>query len=108
MCVSVCQVGLVFQSVVAGVEVINCQSIKIQVGNNPHFFLLPAHHPQALGGVPTISVDKTDGCQMFLSSEGLGVDIITAKSSEMNVSILIEGQLCHYSVVYKVCLLILK
>jgi len=65
------KVGLVFQDVVAGMEVINCQSVKLQV----------------LGSVPTISVDKTDGCQMFLSPDSLKVDIITAKSSEMNVMI---------------------
>jgi len=63
--------GLVFQSVVAGVEVINCQSVKIQV----------------LGTTPTISVDKADGCQMFLSKESLGVDLITAKYSELNLMI---------------------
>jgi len=63
--------GLVFQSAVSGVELINCQSMKIQV----------------LGSVPTISVDKTDGCQMFLSKDCLDVNIITAKSSEMNVMI---------------------
>merc|ERR1712080_171380 len=65
------KVGLVYQDVVAGMEVINCQSVKLQV----------------LGSVPTISVDKTDGCQMFLSPDSLNVDIITAKSSEMNVMI---------------------
>ena len=42
---------------------------------------------QVLGKVPTISVEKTDGCQMFLSEDSKGVEIITAKSSEMNVSI---------------------
>jgi adenylyl cyclase-associated protein len=38
-----------------------------------------------LGKVPTISVDKTDGCQMYLSQESLDVEIISSKSSEMNV-----------------------
>ena len=42
---------------------------------------------QVLGKVPTISIDKTDGCQMFLSKESLQTEIITAKSSEMNVMI---------------------
>ena len=42
---------------------------------------------QVLGKVPTISVEKTDGCQMFLSEDSKGVEIVTAKSSEMNVSI---------------------
>ncbi len=37
--------------------------------------------------MPTISVDKTDGCQMFLSKDSLAVEIVTAKSSEMNVMI---------------------
>jgi hypothetical protein len=38
-----------------------------------------------LGKVPTISIDKTDGCQMYLSPESLDVEIISSKSSEMNV-----------------------
>jgi len=63
--------GIVFQSAVSGIEFINCQSVQVQV----------------LGSVPTISVDKTDGCQMFLSKECMDVNIITAKSSEMNVMI---------------------
>lgn len=38
-----------------------------------------------LGKVPTISIDKTDGCQMYLSPESLDVEIVSSKSSEMNV-----------------------
>jgi len=63
--------GIVFQSAVSGIEFINCQSMQVQV----------------LGSVPTISVDKTDGCQMFLNKDCMDVNIITAKSSEMNVMI---------------------
>ncbi len=37
--------------------------------------------------MPTISIDKTDGCQMYLSKDSLDTEIITAKSSEMNVLI---------------------
>lgn len=37
--------------------------------------------------MPTINIDKTDGCQVYLSEESKGVDIITAKSSEMNILI---------------------
>ena len=37
--------------------------------------------------VPTISVDKTDGCQVFLSKDSLQCEFITAKSSEMNISV---------------------
>lgn len=40
---------------------------------------------QVLGKVPTISIDKTDGCQIYLSKDSLDVEIISSKSSEMNV-----------------------
>lgn len=40
-----------------------------------------------LGNVPTISIDKTDGCQMYLSDKSLDVEIVSSKSSEMNVLI---------------------
>jgi len=63
--------AVVFGSVVSSIEFINCQSVQMQV----------------LGKVPTISVEKTDGCQMFLNKESVGVEIVTAKSSEMNVCI---------------------
>lgn len=65
------KVAVVFGSVVSSVEFINCQSVQMQV----------------LGKVPTISVEKTDGCQMFLNAESVGAEIVTAKSSEMNVMI---------------------
>ena len=37
--------------------------------------------------MPTISIEKTDGCQMFLSKDSVNTEIISAKSSEMNVMI---------------------
>ncbi|KAH0548718.1 hypothetical protein KQX54_001663 [Cotesia glomerata] len=40
-----------------------------------------------LGKVPTISIDKTDGCQMYLNQQSLDVELITSKSSEMNVMV---------------------
>lgn len=40
---------------------------------------------QVLGKVPTISIDKTDGCQIYLSNDSLDVEIINSKSSEMNI-----------------------
>jgi len=63
--------AIVFDSVVSSIEFINCQSVQMQV----------------LQTVPTITVEKTDGCQIFLSKEALGAEIVSAKSSEMNVSI---------------------
>ncbi|XP_011873041.1 PREDICTED: adenylyl cyclase-associated protein 1 [Vollenhovia emeryi] len=63
--------SVVFDSLVSSIEFVNCQSVQMQV----------------LGKVPTISIDKTDGCQMYLSAESLGVELITSKSSEMNVMV---------------------
>ncbi|XP_034947836.1 adenylyl cyclase-associated protein 1 isoform X2 [Chelonus insularis] len=63
--------SIVFDSLVSSIEFVNCQSVQMQV----------------LGKVPTISIDKTDGCQMYLSPESLQVELITSKSSEMNVMV---------------------
>lgn len=65
------KMAIVFDDCVGSCEFINCQSVQMQV----------------LGKVPTISIDKTDGCQMYLSKNSLDTAIITAKSSEMNVMI---------------------
>ena len=35
----------------------------------------------------SVSIDKTDGCIVYLSKECIDANIVTAKSSEMNVSI---------------------
>ncbi|XP_072103383.1 adenylyl cyclase-associated protein 1 [Mobula birostris] len=65
------KLGLVFDDVVGIVEVINSRDVKIQV----------------LGKVPTISVNKTDGCHIYLSKDSLSCEVISAKSSEMNILI---------------------
>merc|ERR1719361_2998048 len=53
--------AVVFNDAVSSCEFINCQSVQMQV----------------MGKVPTISVEKTDGCQMFLCEDSKGVEIIT-------------------------------
>uniref|UniRef100_A0A8C7G783 CAP, adenylate cyclase-associated protein 1 (yeast) n=1 Tax=Oncorhynchus kisutch TaxID=8019 RepID=A0A8C7G783_ONCKI len=63
------KLGLVFDDVVGIIEVINCRDVKVQV----------------LGKVPTISINKTDGCHVYLSKDSLECEIVSAKSSEMNV-----------------------
>ncbi|XP_059580385.1 adenylyl cyclase-associated protein 2 isoform X2 [Alligator mississippiensis] len=63
--------GLVFDNVVGIVEVINSRDIQIQV----------------MGKVPTISINKTEGCHIYLSEESLDCEIVSAKSSEMNILI---------------------
>ncbi|KAK0406416.1 hypothetical protein QR680_018562 [Steinernema hermaphroditum] len=61
--------SVVFDNLLSQVEVINCQSAQIQT----------------LGHMPTLSIQKTDGCMVYLSKEAMNAEIITSKSSEMNV-----------------------
>lgn len=44
-----------------------------------------------MGKVPTISINKTDGCHTYLSKNSLDCEIVSAKSSEMNILIPTEG-----------------
>ncbi|XP_072530988.1 adenylyl cyclase-associated protein 2 [Salminus brasiliensis] len=69
------KLGLVFENVVGIMEVINSKDIQLQV----------------LGKVPTMSINKTDGCHVYLSKESLGCEIVSAKSSEMNILVPQEG-----------------
>uniref|UniRef100_A0A671GAB8 Adenylyl cyclase-associated protein n=1 Tax=Rhinolophus ferrumequinum TaxID=59479 RepID=A0A671GAB8_RHIFE len=46
---------------------------------------------QVMGKVPTISINKTDGCHVYLSKNSLECEIVSAKSSEMNILIPTEG-----------------
>uniref|UniRef100_A0A1I7YXM6 Adenylyl cyclase-associated protein n=1 Tax=Steinernema glaseri TaxID=37863 RepID=A0A1I7YXM6_9BILA len=61
--------SVVFDSLLSQVELINCQSVQIQT----------------LGPMPTLSIQKTDGCMVYLSKEAMQAEIITSKSSEMNI-----------------------
>ncbi|KAH0631147.1 hypothetical protein JD844_005299 [Phrynosoma platyrhinos] len=63
------KLGLVFDDVVGIVEIINSRDVQVQV----------------MGKVPTISINKTDGCHVYLSKSSLDCEIVSAKSSEMNV-----------------------
>jgi len=63
------KVGLVYEDVVSTVDIVNCQSVQVQ----------------SQGVVPTIAVAKTDGCQVYLCEKSLSAEIVTSKSSEMNV-----------------------
>lgn len=76
------KVGLVFDDVVGIVEVINCKDVKIQV----------------LGKVPTMSVNKTDGCHIYLSKDSLKCEMISAKSSEMNILIPVNEDFVEHAV----------
>jgi len=63
--------GVVCDNVISGVDVVNSQSVQVQV----------------TGKAPTVSIDKTDGAQIYLSREGLATEVLSSKSSEMNVLI---------------------
>lgn len=61
--------SVLFDALISSIEFVNCQNVQMQV----------------LGKVPTVSIDKTDGVQMYLTQESKDVAIISSKSSEMNV-----------------------
>ncbi|XP_042450823.1 cyclase-associated protein 1-like isoform X1 [Zingiber officinale] len=63
------KMGTVFTDVVAACEIVNCNAVELQ----------------CQGSAPTISIDNTSGCQLYLSKHSLGASITTAKSSEINV-----------------------
>jgi adenylyl cyclase-associated protein len=43
---------------------------------------------QVIDRVPTVQIEKTDGCHIYLSPTSLDTEFITSKSSEMSVNIL--------------------
>ncbi|CAG8569849.1 3143_t:CDS:2, partial [Ambispora leptoticha] len=63
--------GLLLDSAVSTVDIVNSKSFQLQI----------------LGHTPTIMIDKTDAGQIFLSSECLQTEILTAKSSSINVNV---------------------
>ncbi|XP_073105312.1 cyclase-associated protein 1 isoform X2 [Elaeis guineensis] len=65
------KMGIVFKDVVAACEIVNCNGVEVQ----------------CQGSAPTISIDNTSGCQLYLSKNSLEASITTAKSSEINVMI---------------------
>jgi len=75
--------AVVFDSVVASIEFVNCRDCQMQI----------------MGTVPTIIVDKVDGLQMFLSKDSLNVEIVSAKSSALNVMVpKSDGEFAEYPV----------
>ena len=73
--VSCHKTSIVIDTLVSSLEVTRCASFTAQV----------------TGRTPTILIDNTDGGQVYLSEEGLATDVITAKSSSLNVSVPVVG-----------------
>jgi len=66
-----CRDVIVFiDSALSGVEVVNSRKIKLQV----------------VKSLPSVAIDKTDGIVVGLSFASRGAQIVTSKSSEMNVT----------------------
>ncbi|UXI21503.1 hypothetical protein NH340_JMT07446 [Sarcoptes scabiei] len=63
--------SIVFDSVVSVAEFINSHRLQVQVN----------------GVVPTITVDKVDGIEIYLGEKTLDCEIVSSKSSEINVSV---------------------
>ncbi|WOL16985.1 hypothetical protein Cni_G25773 [Canna indica] len=65
------KMAVVFTDVVAAFEIVNCNRVEVQ----------------CQGSAPSVSLDNTSGCQLYLSSNSLSCchSIYTAKSTEINV-----------------------
>merc|ERR1711879_138908 len=61
--------AIVFQDVVASVEVVNCSGVEVQ----------------ALGKVPSFTVDKCSAIQLVMNENCMDAEIVTAKSDSINV-----------------------
>lgn len=63
-------VTVVVDSLLSGVEVVNCKKTKIQCNKM----------------LPSVAIDKTDGCTVGLAWACRSAQIVTSKSSDMNVT----------------------
>jgi len=69
------RVGILFDDVLSTVEFINSTNVQMQ----------------ATGKVPTVAIEKTDGCQVYLSKSSIDAEIVSSKSSSMNVLVVNEA-----------------
>ncbi|KAL5248489.1 hypothetical protein ACHWQZ_G017623 [Mnemiopsis leidyi] len=68
--------GIIVDSLVASMDIVNSQSVKLQVNDK----------------APIVNIDKTDGCQVFVQrATGLDTEFVTAKSSEVNICLVEEN-----------------
>jgi len=63
--------GVVFDTSVASLEVVNSKGVKAQV----------------LQSVPSIQIDNSAGVTIFLSKESLATEVYTSKSTEVNLNV---------------------
>jgi len=65
------KVAIVFHDIVSSFDVVNCQSVQLQ----------------SLGTCPSVLIAKTDGCRVLLNEKSMNAEIVTSKSSEMNIGV---------------------
>lgn len=65
------KVSCLFETAISACEIVNSKSMQIQ----------------STGTCPSFSIDKTDGCLIYISKEAVSTtNFVTSKSSEMNLS----------------------
>merc|ERR1712087_187044 len=69
------KVNVICNDVLSNVEMVNSDRIKVQI----------------MGAVKSVSIDKCNGVGVYLSKASLDAQIVTSKSSEMNLTIPEEG-----------------
>jgi len=65
------KIGVLVDSLLSTLEFVNSKSVTGQI----------------LGFVPTVNVDKTDGCQLYISKESEDTEIVHAKTSAFNIHV---------------------
>ena len=65
------KIALIFDDVLSKVDFVYCRDVQMQV----------------IGKVPIISIEKSDGCQIYLNKNSLDVEIVSSQSVAMNVYI---------------------
>merc|ERR1711972_299484 len=65
------KVNVILKDVLSVVELVNCERCQVQT----------------TGKVNSFAIDKCNGVNLYLSKESMGAEIVTSKSSEMNVTI---------------------
>lgn len=74
--------GIVFDSAIATVEVVNCSGVEVQTQ----------------GKVPSFAVDKSSGISIYLSEACLEAELVTSKSDSINVLIPSKGEIVELAV----------
>jgi len=75
-CATICmddctKTGVIFDTAIAALELVNCKSVKAQCNEN----------------VPSIQIDNTQGATLFIPKTSLAAEIYSSKSTEININV---------------------